>query len=138
MIKVNDVSLSDEMPLIAIKNTVLFPRIIVPLVIQRPKSVAALEYAMSRDNYVFFVAQRNLKDDTTVDDLYRVGTLGRIITSTRTPEGYKVDVEGIARVELQNFTQHEPLFKARGEMDNLRYAPDVESEALIRNILDIF
>src|SRR3989338_4531481 len=122
MIKINDVSLSDEMPLIAIKNTVLFPRIIVPLVIQRPKSVAALEYAMARDNYVFFVAQRNLKDDTTVDDLYRVGTLGRIITSTRTPEGYKVDVEGMAR----------------GEMPNLRYAPDVESEALIRNILDIF
>jgi len=138
MIKINDVSLSDEMPLIAIKNTVLFPRIIVPLVIQRPKSVAALEYAMSRDNYVFFVAQRNLKDDTTVDDLYRVGTLGRIITSTRTPEGYKVDVEGIARVELQNFTQHEPFFKARGEMPNLRYTPDVESEALIRNILDVF
>lgn len=139
MIKINDIEIGNELPLIALKNVVLFPRIVIPLTVQRLKSVAALEYAIAHNGYVVFVAQINMKDEAGIEDLYRVGTLGRIVSTTRANDGsFKVDVEGVARVRIDNFTQEEPFFKVQAELARLSYHTTIESQALIRATVDEF
>ena len=59
--KLNNILIPEELPLIALKNTVLFPKVVIPLIVQRPKSVSALEYAMAHERLVFFVHHRNKK-----------------------------------------------------------------------------
>ncbi|HXK35870.1 MAG TPA: endopeptidase La, partial [Candidatus Paceibacterota bacterium] len=139
MIKINDIEIGNELPLIALKNVVLFPRIVIPLTVQRLKSVAALEYAIAHNGYVAFVAQTNMKDEAGIEDFYRIGTLGRIISTNRASDGsFKVDVEGVARVRIDDFTQEEPFFKVQAELARLSYRTTVESEALIRATIDEF
>jgi len=57
--------------LIALKNTVLFPKLVIPLIVQRPKSVGALDYALTTDRLVFFVTQKNTEDNIGTQDLFQ-------------------------------------------------------------------
>lgn len=139
MIKFGNVSVGSELPVVALKNVVLFPRIIIPLVVQRPKSIASLEYALTQDGLLVFAAQKNMRDHTAANDLFRVGTVGRIVATNRLPDGsFKVDVEGLGRVRMLDFEQEEPFYKARIEPVNLYYHPSVESEALLRTVVEQF
>ena len=91
--KVNNIVVPEELPLIALKNTVLFPKIVMPVIIQRQKSVAALDAALLRDNLVFFTAQRNIEDDVIPNDLMNIGTIGRVMSVFKLPDGSsKIDV----------------------------------------------
>src|SRR3989338_3819909 len=126
-----------ELPLVALKNVVLFPRIIIPLVVQRPKSVSGLEYALAKDGYLVFVAQKNLKDQAEQADFFRVGTVGRIVSTNRLSDGsFNINVEGISKVKITDFTQSEPFFKAKVEPVTTNFQETVENEALARNIID--
>jgi len=132
-------NISEELPLMALKNVVLFPKVPMPLIVQRARSMASLEYAMAKDGRVIFVAQKNLQDSTDSNDLFRVGTIGRIIATQRLTDGsFKIDVEGLVRVTITEVTQEEPFFKARFSVTDLEYQPSVESEALLRTTLDQF
>src|SRR3989338_10576273 len=94
--KINNIFIPEELPLIALKNTVLFPKVVIPLIVQRTKSVGALESAMNRDRLVFFVTQKNIEDNVRMDDLFKIGTIGRIVSVFKLPDGsFKVDVEGL-------------------------------------------
>ena len=127
------------MPLVALKNVVLFPRIIIPLVVQRPKSVAGLEHALSKDGFIVFVAQKNLKDQAEPSDFFRIGTVGRVVSTNRLTDGsFNINVEGITRVKITDFTQKSPFFKAKIEPITPNYEETVENEALARNIIDQF
>lgn len=129
----------DELPLVALKNVVLFPRIIIPLVVQRPKSIAGLEDALAKDGYLVFVAQKNLKDQAEPADFFKIGTVGRIISTNRLTDGsFNINVEGIARVKINEFTQKDPFFKVKIETPSLEYKENVANEALARNIVEQF
>lgn len=139
MFKIGEVEISSELPVVALKNVVLFPRIIIPLVVQRPKSIAALEYALAKNSIVVFVAQKNMRDSTAAQDLFRVGTVGRVMATNRLPDGsFKVDVEGLKRVQITDLVQEEPFYRGRIEPINLQYRSSVESEALMRTIVERF
>ncbi|HYU65049.1 MAG TPA: LON peptidase substrate-binding domain-containing protein, partial [Candidatus Paceibacterota bacterium] len=84
---VHNTIIPEELPLIALKNTVLFPKIVMPLIVQRPKSVKALNDAMMRDQLILFVTQKNIEDEIGQDDLFQVGTVGRVISVFRLPDG---------------------------------------------------
>lgn len=128
-----------EFPLVALKNVVLFPRIIIPLVVQRPKSIAGLEQALVQDGYLIFVAQKNLKDQAEPADFFQIGTVGRIISTNRLTDGsFNINVEGIARVKINEFIQRDPFFKAKIETLPLIYKENVANEALARNIVEQF
>jgi len=102
----------EEFPLVALKNVVLFPRIVIPLVVQRPQSIAGLEEALTKDGYLVFVAQKNLKDQAGPADFFEVGTIGRVVSANRLSDGsFNINVEGISRVKIRDFTQSEPFFK---------------------------
>lgn len=139
--KVNNIAIPEELPLIALKNTVLFPKIVMPVVIQRQKSVAALDAALLRDNLIFFTAQRNIEDDVTHDDLMSVGTVGRIMSVFKLPDGSsKIDVEGVARARIVRFTGETPHFSAAIEPLIMvsSGADDLHESVLVRRIIDQF
>jgi len=118
---------------------VLFPRIIIPLVVQRPKSIAGLEHALTKDGLIVFVAQKNLKDQAEPADFFRVGTVGRIVSTNRLTDGsFNINVEGITRVKITDFTQSEPFFQAKVEPITPDYRETVANEALARNIIEQF
>ena len=125
--------------MVALKNVVLFPRIIIPLVVQRPKSIAGLEHALTKDGLIVFVAQKNLKDQAEPADFFRVGTVGRIVSTNRLTDGsFNINVEGITRVKITDFTQSEPFFQAKVEPITPDYRETVANEALARNIIEQF
>jgi len=94
-IKIDNLNVKEELPLIPLKNVVLFPRVAIPLLVQRPKSIGSLDFALSQNRLVVFAAQKNIYDDVDQKDLFRIGTVGRIFEIHRLPDGTsKVDVEG--------------------------------------------
>src|SRR5258708_24146365 len=78
--KINNIIIPEELPVIALKNTVLFPKLVIPIIIQRPKSVAALDFALTHNRLVLFTTQKNSEDDISRGDLYKTGTVGRIVS----------------------------------------------------------
>ena len=83
-------------PLLPLRDVVVFPYMIVPLFVGREKSINALESAMKQENEIFLVAQKSAqKDEPTENDIYNIGTLGVIIQLLRLPDGtVKALVEG--------------------------------------------
>ena len=88
-----------EIPLLPLRDVVVFPHMIVPLFVGREKSIAALESAMKDEKGIFMVAQKSAqKDDPGEEDIYQIGTIGIIIQLLRLPDGtVKVLVEGKRR-----------------------------------------
>ena len=70
----------NEIPVLALRDVVVYPQMVIPLFVGRPKSIAALQHAMDHDKKIFLVAQKNAKDDEpNHQDLYQVGTLATVI-----------------------------------------------------------
>ncbi len=136
---VDNLEIKDELALIPLKNVVLFPRVAIPLLVQRPKSVNSLNFAASQDKLVVFVAQKNIYDDVDQKDLFKVGTVGRVFEIHRLPDGSaKINVEGIARVRIKDISQVEPFFKAKIEPIKTVPTHGVEAEALVRATVEQF
>lgn len=136
---VQNITIKKELPLIPLKNVVLFPRVAIPLLVQRPKSVASLEHALSADRLALFVAQRSIDDEVSEKEIFTVGTVGKIFDVHKLPDGsQKIDVEGIARVKIKKFIQHDPHFKVEVEPLNGATIKDVESQALMRATIEQF
>ncbi|HET6280095.1 MAG TPA: LON peptidase substrate-binding domain-containing protein, partial [Polyangia bacterium] len=126
------------MPLLPLRDIVVFPHMVVPLFVGREKSISALEEAMGKGGYkeIFLSAQRKAKTNEPVpEDIFTVGTVGTIIQLLRLPDGtVKVLVEGKRRAAIRRFTQTEGFFTV--EIEEL---PDVaersvELNALVREV----
>ncbi|MFT5430402.1 MAG: ATP-dependent Lon protease [Myxococcota bacterium] len=127
-------------PLLPLRDIIVFPYMVVPLFVGRPKSIAALEAAMASDKEVLLAAQKKAKTDSpNPDDIFRMGTLGTIVQLLRLPDGtVKVLVEGKGRTRIKRFSATDPYFQCevvevREELD-----PGVEIEALMRSIQSTF
>src|SRR6266446_3296782 len=94
-------------PLLPLRDIIVFPHMVVPLFVGREKSVSALERAMSQDKEIVLAAQKKAKtNDPTPEDIYTVGTIGHIIQLLRLPDGtVKVLVEGKKRVQIARFVE---------------------------------
>lgn len=103
-----------EISILTLKNSVLYPNTVVPLLIGREKSMKLVEDAIKKNTYIGVVAQKDFKDENpTSDDLYTVGTLAKIIKFSKNSEGhYNVMIEGIERFSVVNYLQEEPFFTA--------------------------
>src|SRR3989344_6251901 len=135
----DNITIKDELPLIPLKNVVLFPRVAIPLLVQRPKSVGGLDLAMSQDRLVVFVAQKNIYDDVDQKDLFRIGTVGRVFEVHKLPDGSsKINVEGIARVRIKEFSQVDPFFKVKIESVKAVSSRSVGTDALVRATVEQF
>tara|TARA_R110001599_G_scaffold119118_2_gene288836 strand:+ start:17397 stop:19790 length:2394 start_codon:yes stop_codon:yes gene_type:complete len=91
------------LPMLPLRDVVVYPHMVLPLFVGRAKSIAALESAMENDKYVFLVAQQDAsKDDPILEDLYSIGTTAKVMQLLRLPDGtVKVLVEGAKRARLE-------------------------------------
>ena len=106
-----------ELPLLAVRDVVVFNYMILPLFVAREKSISAIEAALNNKRYILIVAQKDEKiDDPTPDDLYTVGTVSLVMRMLRMPDGrLKVLVQGISRARIKKFISEDPYFKVEIE-----------------------
>src|SRR5213079_3415891 len=96
-----------RLPLLPLRDIIVFPHMVVPLFVGRDKSLSALEEAMAGDKQLLLAAQRRAKtDDPAEEDIFAIGTVGHIIQLLRFPKGpVKVLVEGRVRAKIKTFVQ---------------------------------
>ena len=99
-------------PLLPLRDIIVFPHMVVPLFVGREKSIAALEQAMAGDKEILLSAQKKAKtNDPQQDDIFKVGTLGTIMQLLKLPDGtIKVLVEGKQRARIKRFVPNDPFF----------------------------
>ena len=129
-----------RLPLLPLRDIIVFPHMVVPLFVGRPKSMQALEEAMAGDKQLLLAAQRRAKtDDPNADDIFSIGTVGHIIQLLRFPKGpVKVLVEGRARANIRGFHQLDPFFVC--EVDDVE-EPEEDPQlvrALMASTQDVF
>src|SRR5450759_3525029 len=130
-----------DIPLLPLRDVVVFPHMIVPLFVGRERSIAALESAMKEEKGIFMVAQKSAqKDDPGEEEIYRIGTIGIIIQLLRLPDGtVKVLVEGKKRGIIREYLPCEDYFLIRTEeMEETGETETVRIEALMRSIRESF
>ncbi len=127
-------------PLIPLRDIIIFPHMVVPLFVGREKSMKALDYAMGSDKNILLSAQKKAKtDDPSPDDIYEVGTIGVILQLLRLPDGtVKVLVEGKRRARIKEFVSQEDCFMVKVEEIEEPADEGIETEALIRSVLSSF
>ena len=100
------------MPVLPLRDVVVYPHMVIPLFVGREKSVRALEAVMKEDKQILLVAQKNAaQDDPSVEDIYRVGTVSTILQLLKLPDGtVKVLVEGGRRAKISGFKDTDSYF----------------------------
>ena len=125
-----------NVPVLPLRDVVVYPHMVIPLFVGREKSVKALEVAMDGNKQIFLAAQRSASDDNPeIDDIYTTGTLSNILQLLKLPDGtIKVLVEGGNRAKVTNFTDVEEYFAADVELIEPAVVSDRESEVLTRSL----
>ena len=128
------------LPLLPLRDVVVYPQIVQPLFVGRPKSIKALEIAMASAKHVLLVAQKNASEDEPgADDLFSIGTVATILQLIRLPDGtVKVLVEGLERAKIKNVAFESDHFKAETNLLAPEDIPEKESSLLIRSLLSQF
>lgn len=138
--EISKMAVPDELPLLTIRNTVLFPGVVFPITVGRDKSIRLIREAAKKDKVVAVVSQRNPDvEDPGLSDLYEVGTLAQIIRTMRMPDGTTtVIIQGRKRIHIDDITATEPYLRARvSNLSDDDVKEDREYNAIIQSIRDI-
>jgi len=131
---------SKVLPVLPLRDVVVYPHMVIPLFVGREKSIKALEAAMEQDKQILLVAQQSASlDDPQPEDIYATGTLSNILQLLKLPDGtIKVLVEGIERASLRKYVDEKDYFTA--EIEVLQSIPldERESDVLVRSLLNQF
>ncbi len=127
-------------PLLPLRDIVVFPHMVVPLFIGRERSIAALDYAMGQDKYVLLCTQKDARrDEPKESEIHRVGTLAAILQMLRLPDGtVKVLIEGKYRACVRQYLPSSHFFQVEAEELPEVWEPSAELEALRRAVLESF
>ncbi len=132
------VEIPDKLPLLPIRDIVIFPYMILPLFVGRDMSIKAIDDALSGNRLILLVAQKDLNtENPDPKDLYPVGTVGMIMRMLKLPDGrVKVLVQGMSKARIKDFVQTEPYFLVN--IEKITEPKDekltLEAEALMRNV----
>ena len=131
-------SLPKTLPLLPVRDIVIFPYMVLPLSVSREKSIKALEEALSKDRLIFLVAQKTgTEEDPSMKDLYRVGTVALIMKMLKLPDGkIKILVQGISKASIKETLRTSPylLVKVESIKDPFVTEITLETEALMRSV----
>jgi len=129
-----------ELPLLPLRDVVVFPHMVIPLFVGREKSIEALEAAMKGDKQILLVAQKNSADDDPAEDaLYRMGTVATVLQMLKLPDGtVKVLVEGEQRGVIQRFTEVDGHCRAEIELIEDQESTTRDSEVFNRTLMGQF
>ncbi|MGL5986608.1 MAG: LON peptidase substrate-binding domain-containing protein, partial [Burkholderiales bacterium] len=108
---------TNSLPLLPLRDVVVFPHMVIPLFVGRPKSIKALEAAMEAGKQILLLAQKSAaKDEPSPDDLYDVGTVATVLQMLKLPDGtVKVLVEGTQRAEVLEVEADNGYFNAQAK-----------------------
>ena len=128
------------LPLLPLRDVVVYPHLVIPLFVGRAKSVKALEIASEGNKQIFLLAQKSAnKDEPDASDLYEVGTIATVLQMLKLPDGtVKVLVEGVSRAKLIEFQDTEECFTAKAEVIVDAPEDDHEVQALMRTVFTQF
>lgn len=135
--EMNESGIPKELPILPLKNTVLFPGVVIPITVGRDKSLSLVKNAYESERIIGIVTQKEMdKEDPDNEDLYHVGTVAQILKLIKMPDGSKsIVIQGKRVIKIREFTQIDPYFKATvdtypNEMDLI----GIELDASLRSI----
>lgn len=132
------VTVPESLPILALRNTVLFPGVMLPITVGRKASIKLVQHAAKEDNLLGVVSQREQEtDQPDTNDLFDVGTVAKILKLLKMPDGSKsIIIQGKSRFKIEEFTQEKPYFKARINVleDMEEFDNEVEERALMHSI----
>src|SRR5213596_430522 len=119
----SQVEIPERLPLLPIRDIVVFPYMVLPLFVGREMSIKAIEAALAGNRTIMLAAQRSLEvENPTPQDIYSVGTVGMVMRMLKLPdERIKILVQGLAKARIEEFVQTEPYFEVR-----IRQLPEVK------------
>ncbi|KKM63534.1 hypothetical protein LCGC14_1510520, partial [marine sediment metagenome] len=136
-----DLEIPDVLPVLPVRDIVVFPYMILPLFVGREMSVKAIEESLARDKMILLLTQRDLNvENPTTEELYSVGVVGLIMRMLKLPDGrIKVLVQGLNKARVKEYKKLEPFFEASVEKIEDEPAKDltIEAEAMIRTVQDL-
>ncbi|MCF2856544.1 endopeptidase La [Pseudoalteromonas sp. SMS1] len=129
-----------EIPVLALRDVVVYPHMVIPLFVGREKSIRCLEAAMENDKQIFLVAQKEASiDDPSTDDIYDVGTVATVLQLLKLPDGtVKVLVEGTQRAKIDEFLVTDDYFLAQAQFIASENIPEQEQDIFIRSAVSQF
>ncbi|GHT42889.1 Lon protease [Endomicrobiia bacterium] len=138
---IENFKIPDSLPLLPVKDIILYPTTVLPLAVGREKSIRALEESMSTNRLVFVVAQKNIQvEDPTPDDIYNIGTVCEVFQIFRMPDGtLRPLVEGINRAQWTDFKSNDKGYIEVGiKVFDEKIETTPESEAIARRTVSLF
>ena len=134
-------SVTNEVPVLPLRDVVVYPHMVIPLFVGREKSIQALDTAMQDNKKILLIAQKSADiDDPGIDDVHEIGTLATILQLLKLPDGtIKVLVEGVQRAKVEGLHESGDFFVANySELDEVSDEDVREIEILSRSILNVF
>jgi ATP-dependent Lon protease len=131
----------ERLPVVPLRDMVVFPYMMAPFIVGREGSVRALERALTgQSRRIFLVSQQDPKvDDPRLEDIYEVGVVARVVQNIKLPNGnVKVMVEGLKRGRLQDLTEIDGAFEAEIEIFDIRYPVDDKVQGYMSKLLGLF
>ncbi|ARN75549.1 endopeptidase La [Oceanicoccus sagamiensis] len=137
---IGDTMESIELPLLPLRDVVVYPHMVIPLFVGRERSIEALEEAMANDKQILLVAQKNASiDDPGEEDIYRVGTVSTVLQLLKLPDGtVKVLVEGGYRAKLEAVNATESFYTAVTIADEPEALSEADADALVQATMGQF
>lgn len=129
-----------EIPVLALRDVVVYPHMVIPLFVGREKSIKCLEAAMENDKQIFLVAQKDASvDDPNTDEIYDVGTIATVLQLLKLPDGtVKVLVEGTQRAKIDEFLISDEYFLAKAQFVESENIEEQEQDIFIRSAVSQF
>jgi len=128
----------DKIPLMPVRDVVIFTDMLLPLFVGRKKSVRAVEEAVAKDSFLMLVTQKDPSiENPNPDDIYQVGTVGRILRMLKLPDGrLKALIQGVAKARVVDYVRKRSWYRVKIEVldDESAEPADLETEALMRNV----
>lgn len=135
--KLSESGIPDELPILPLKNTVLFPGVVIPITVGRDRSLALVKKAFATDKVIGIVTQRKKEqEDPGTDDLYTVGTVAQILKLIKMPDGSKsIVIQGKSVFRVDEYVSTDPYFVAKvSRFKNEMDMSDLELDAAIRSV----
>lgn len=133
-----DIEIPTSLPILPVRDVVIFPYMILPLFVGRDISIKAIEQAVGENKLILLVSQKDINiENPTIDDLYKVGTVGTILRMLKLPDGrLKILIQGLSKARVTEFSQSEPYYI--GKIEKIVESEDIEIsleiEALMRTV----
>src|SRR6478672_13496391 len=135
-----EITIPNDIPLLPLRNTVLFPGVVLPITVGRDKSIKAVNDAYKTDKLIGVVAQKDVNiEDPSINDLEQIGTVAKIVKLIKMPDGgTTIIIQGKNRFLIESIFSEDPYFKAKiKKLDEEESPKDADFDAYIANIKDL-